>query len=294
MTWLVVLNPAAGTKGQSAERLRPMLDAEPIEYSLVTTKTADDVRTVVDEAIAAGTRKFAAVGGDGTLHVLVNAVMAHLWPTRPTLALLPAGSGTDLIRTFALPRTLEASVESLASGEPYTMDLGLIELSDGNRRWFINVVDIGVAAAAVTTAARIPRRIGRVRYPIAFWLTLPRFRPAPVEVRTDKRVVRQEALNIVVANGQFFGGGMNIAPQAAISDGLLDVEVFAGPRRNAFAVMPRVIRGLHLRHKAVRSLRAERFVIDVPQSWPIEADGDLIGRGPLTVSAVPAAIDLMI
>lgn len=294
MTWLVVVNPHAGVAAPSAAAVEELLTARNVDCRLVVTDGVAALRRQVDSAVEVGVRKFAVVGGDGSMHALLNSVLRHSWPTRPTLAIVPAGTGADLTRTFAMTRSLDAAIGVLAEGEAYTMDVGRIEFADGQRCWFANVVDLGIAAAAVKTARRIPRRIGGIRYTSAFWLTLPAFRPAPITVRTSKREISEVALNIVVANGQFFGGGLNIAPQAAISDGLLDAEVFVGPRMRAFSVMPRVIRGLHLRHPAVKTMRSARFEIEVPERWPVEADGELVGHGSVIVDAVPGAIDLMI
>lgn len=294
MTWLVLANPAAGRRTPSVAEIADGLRAGNIDHELAVTMSPAEADSILAEAVVRGFDRFAAVGGDGTLSAMLNALMAAGIDRRPLLAMLPAGSGTDLIRTFALSRSLEEGIARLAACDRYTMDVGLIEPDIGERRWFLNVADFGVAAAAAVTATRVPRWVGPVRYAASFWLTLPRFHPAAVQVAAERRTVRVEALNVVVANGQFFGGGMHIAPQAAISDGLLDAEVFAAPRRNAFSVMPRVIRGLHLRLPSVTTLRAARFEIDVPPSWPIEADGDLVGHGPATVSVVPGAVDLAI
>ncbi len=123
---------------------------------------------------------------------------------------------------------------------------------------------------------------------------MARFRPAPVSVALGRRTLEGTAMTVVVANGQFFGGGLNIAPQAAVMDGMLDVELFLGPRRRAFTLMPRVIRGLHLRHPAVRRARAADFEVRVPEDWPVEADGEIIGTGPARIRLLPGAIDFKI
>ena len=163
------------------------------------------------------------------------------------------------------------------------------------RRYALNVVEAGVGAAAVNTAARLPRWVGSKRYALAFWLTLPRFGSAPVATVVDERKqAAGPAIAVIVANGQFFGGGMNIAPRASLADGRLDLQVFAGPRRKAFTVMPRVLRGMHLQHKNVRRFTGQTATIDIPEDWPIEADGELLGTGPISVSVQAAAIEFKI
>ena len=87
---------------------------------------------------------------------------------------------------------------------------------------------------------------------------------------------------------------MNIAPRASVADGLADIQVFSGPRRKAFSVMPKVVRGMHLGHKNVRRLTGRSVRINVPDGWPIEADGELLGTGSISVTVLPAAIEFKI
>ncbi len=292
MTWLVVHNPTAG-RGEVGAEVADCLDRTGVDHSFVTAESTAGVARHVEHAVERGVRRFAAVGGDGTLNVVLNAVLAHPWEDPPTLALLPSGSGSDFIRTFALPRSIEEMAPKLATGEPYRCDIGRIRGTFGDR-YFLNVADVGVAAASVRYAALLPRLLGGLRYRIAFWLALAGLPTAPVVVDVGRRPITGKAINIVIANAQFFGGGINIAPQAALMDGLLDVEVFIGPRRQAFTVMPRVVRGTHLRHAAVTVRKGAAVTVQVPDHWPVEADGELLGSGSVTVECVPAAVDFVI
>jgi diacylglycerol kinase family enzyme len=135
---------------------------------------------------------------------------------------------------------------------------------------------------------------GGVRHGIGFWRTLAGFRPATISLEAAGRRYEGPAITVVVANGQYFGGGMNVAPRAAVMDGLLDIQVFKGPRWHAFSVMPRVIRGTHLHHRAVRRFEASSFRLDCPPGWPVEADGEMLGNGPITGRVIPGAIDFKI
>lgn len=293
MTWQIIHNPSAGRSSDVGRRLASALADHDVPHEIEVSQTPAHVAELVAAAIGRGARRFAAVGGDGTAHLVLNALMAETWERPPTLAIIPAGSGSDFIRTFALPRTLEGGVALLGGGEAYRCDVGLVEGTFG-ARYFLNAVDFGVAAASVVRAEALPRFLGGLRYTTAFWLALAGFPPAHASVRIGRRMIEGSAMNVVVSNGQFFGGGLNVAPQAAVMDGMLDVQVFLGPRRRAFSVMPRVIRGLHLRHPAVVKGRGDVIDVDVPQHWPVEADGEMIGHGPAHVKVIPGAIDFKI
>lgn len=287
--WWVIANPYSGKRGEVAARARAALNSRSIEFELHESQNATHVAKLVRKGLAAGATRFAGVGGDGTAHLIVNALMAAAPDVTPTLAILPAGSGSDFIRTFALPRTIEGAVAHLATDSVYPCDVGKLSGPFGER-YFLNAANIGVAAASVGATNRLPRRLGSVRYTIGFWLTLARFPTRNVRVTAGGRTYEGPAINVVAANGQYFGGGMNVAPNATVMDGKFDLQVFHGPRRLAFSVMPRVIRGTHVRHKAVSRFVAETFQFECERQWPIEADGELLGNGAVKGEIVPGAL----
>jgi len=287
--WWVAVNPAASPGTDLASRAASALGTQSIEYELRVSASADAVGDLVSEGIGLGYTNFAAIGGDGMANLVLNGLMEHVWASPPTLAILPAGSGGDFIRTFALPRDLEGAATHLADEQRYPTDVGIIKGGFGSR-YFLNAANAGVAARSAGIASRLPDRLGAARCRIAFWMALPGFSPAKVRVDVDGKSLQGDLMNVVIANGQFFGGGLNVAPRATVQDGLFDVQLFAGPRSQAPSVMARVVRGAHLTHRSVRRTRGSEIVVDCPEYWPIEADGELFGRGPVSVDVVPHAI----
>ncbi len=294
MKWWVIVNPSAGRPKELRQRAEAALTRLGVDFELHISQRPEHVSELIAAGHRAGIDRYAGVGGDGTAHLILNGLMSHSWEGLPRLGILPAGTGSDFIRTFALPRSLEDAAVHLATDDWYTTDVLRVEGSFGVR-YALNAVEAGVGAAAVTTAARLPRWFGSKRYAVSFWLALPRFQPGTVTATvSEHRQISGQAIAAIVANGQFFGGGMNIAPRASVADGLVDVQVISGPRRKALTVMPRVIRGMHLRHKNVRRTTGKTVRIEVPESWPIEADGELLGSGSISVTVLPAAIEFKI
>lgn len=293
MSWYVIVNPTAGNGRDLMARAGAALSKHGLDFETHISAGPADVAKLVAAGRSDGFRSFAGVGGDGTAHLILNGLMSEPWEQPPGLAVLPAGSGSDFIRTFGLPRDLESAAAHLATDSWYRSDVMRVEGEFGVR-FALNVVETGVGAAAVGTAARLPRWFGARRYPIAFWVALPRFPPGPTTVNVGRHERSGTAIAIIVANGQFFGGGMNVAPRASASDGILDVQIFSGPRRNALSVMPRVVRGMHLTHKSVQRLTGGAVRITVPPDWPVEADGESLGTGPISVTVQPAAIEFKI
>lgn len=289
MTWHVLLNPEAGRRRTTPERVVEVLNDAGIDHVLTVPHTREEMRTATLGA-AARSPRLAVVGGDGTISLVVDTIMKLDPADRPILGVLPGGSGTDTIRTFAIPRTLEGAARHFHGDSFYALDV--VRLHDGSH--MINVGQTGLLAAAVDKASRYARGIGSWRYPIAFGTTLPRFGPTEVTIETDRRTISTSALAVIVANGQFFGGGWNIAPKSTPMDGVVDVQIFNLTRRRVPALVPLIRGGHHLRHPAVRRTRTSAFRITTPDPWPIEIDGDPRGVTPFTGEVIPTAINLKI
>lgn len=283
--WWVIINPAAGRDTNLPERVMAALTVRGISHEIRVSPSPDAVSALVTEGRSEGYRAYVSVGGDGTANLVVNGLLKHPWSTPPTLGILPAGSGSDFIRTFAIPGRLESAADHLIDDSRYPVDVGLLEASFGSR-YFLNAVNAGIGARTVVEAARLPSRFGSRRYIVGFWSALAKTSPDNVRVACDGTVIATRAWNVVIANGQFFGGGMNVAPGAATSDGEFDVQVFAGPRREAPLVIRRVIKGTHLTHPAVQRTTGRSVAVDIPETWLVEADGEILGRGSFNVDVV--------
>ncbi|MFO7549373.1 MAG: diacylglycerol kinase family protein [Acidimicrobiia bacterium] len=290
--WIVLVNPEAGLRSVDPFRVRAALTRAGVDGEVVVVRGSADMREAVVEASRTGYGPV-VVGGDGTVGLAAEALALAGLPEPPLLGVLPAGSGCDLLRTFGLPSDLQAAAAHLRGDRTYLMDLGVIEGSFG-RRVFANIAQAGVGAAAAETAPKVPRSFGSLRYPVAFAARLPRFPRAEVEIRGEHRTHRASALAVIFANGQFFAGGWNIAPKATMVDGLLDVQVISALKRQAPALVPKIIKGVHLGHPSVRRFSLDRLRLETSIPWPVEADGDYLGRTPVEVGVLPGALRLKI
>ena len=160
MSWWVIVNPSAGRPEEVTERVAAAIAANGVDAEIHESSAPEDVAQIIADGHGAGIRKFAGVGGDGTAHLLLNGLMALDWETPPGLAILPAGSGSDFVRTFALPRSIEGAMQHLATDDWYTTDVLRVEGGFGTV-YSLNAVEAGVGAAAVKTAMRMPRWVCR-------------------------------------------------------------------------------------------------------------------------------------
>lgn len=289
--WVVVINPGAGRKPADAERVRRALEAVGLTASIHQPADPASTRRFLVEAAEAD--RVAVVGGDGTVNLAVNAFLESGVEDLPVLGVLPVGTGCDLMRTFGIPQSIEAAAAHLVGDATYRIDVGEISGSFGVRR-FVNVAQAGVGAAAAETAVRLPRALGSNRYLGAFALRLPRFPGGEVEIRTERRTHVGRALAVILANAQFFAGGWNIAPKALLVDGRLDIEVIDARKTSAPALVPKIIRGVHLEAPGVRRFTAARFRLDTEHPWPVELDGDPVGNTPIEGRVLESSIELKI
>jgi YegS/Rv2252/BmrU family lipid kinase len=250
---------------------------------------------VVADAIARGARRFVAVGGDGTLHEVVNGVLGSRM--RCTLAVVPNGTGNDWARGQALPRTPAGLADLLACGRSRALDAGEIEYSTPSgteRRWFVNVAGCGYDAHVLERlSARAPRGLA---YLLAVAGGLATYAPARFRVRADGATAIDATLFVAFAAlGRYCGGGMQVAPGADPADGALDV---VGIRHlglpSTLARLPRLYTGGILRDPAVRHFRTALVEIDADPPVRVEADGQLLGHTPARMRVLPQALDCVV
>jgi diacylglycerol kinase (ATP) len=295
----VIVNPHAGRRRVGAEipELERTLQARGLPYTLQRTEAPGDATRFARSALDRGGRFLVAVGGDGTVHEVVNGMMDGGKPVAPdaVLGVVAAGSGCDFVRTFGLPGDVTRSCQHLLGENTYPLDVGVVAYTgpDGSRaaRYFPNVAEAALGAGVAARAERLPPWLGQAKYFAAFWLTLPRFKLAHVTMQADRRTYEGPAVMIIVGNCQYYGGGMKISPRSYPGDGVLDVLVFTGPKSDAFTMLPKVYRGEHVPHDHIKEFRVrDRLTIEADRPLPIEADGEVLGSTPATFEVVPQAI----
>lgn len=295
----VVGNPQAGRGRLSAawDELLERLRAGGAEVRGEATQGPGHAIELAARARAGGSDVVVAAGGDGTVHEVVNGLLAD-GPGEdvPALGVVPLGSGCDYAKTFDIPADLAGAVERLlAPGDARAVDVGRARVRrDGaeTTRLFANIAEVGIGPECVARAARMPRFLGPAMYFAAFVATLPRFEVRRASIRMDAAVYEGPLMNLVVANGRVFGGGMRVAPSAAPDDGLFDVQVHFGSKPDYVRGIPKVYRGTHLPHPRIREERAARVRVDSTVPALVEADGEVLGTTPASFDVLPGALRL--
>ena len=284
---VLVCNDNSGRGG--VRRALPEVEAElrkrGLEYELRHTEGPGHAIELTRTALKDGFRFVVAVGGDGTVHEVVNGMIENDVAINPdsVFGVVAAGTGSDFIKTFGLPKTPQAAVLHLDGPESFPIDIGKITYQENGAetvRYFANIAQVGLGAAVVERAARLPRWLGPTVYFFALWLTIRGYRIGKVKVDLVDRSYEGPMGTLTVANGQFFGGGMKVAPKAAPTDGLLDVLVFAARKRESIAIMPKIFKGQHLPHPDIKEFKRVRLSIEGDRPLQIEADGEVLGHSP--------------
>ncbi len=289
---LVLVNSAAGggRAGRFWERLR--LQAERLaSFRVVTPAGAEESRRAVRDALAAGCERVVAVGGDGTVHLVANALLAT--GAAATLGIVPAGTGSDLARALSIPREPAEALRRALLGPPLRMDAGRCEGEAGGF-FFINIASAGIGGLVDETVNAIPRR-GRTAFLRATLAALRRYRCVPVRVAADGETWYEGPLFLLaVANGTTFGKGMRVTPLARPDDGLFDL-VLVGEVAGWELIrrLPQLYLGRHLGAPPVHYRQAREVRLEPLAPLPVfDVDGETYPSGPATFTLLPGALSV--
>ncbi|GAB7189588.1 hypothetical protein NUM3379_02940 [Kineococcus sp. NUM-3379] len=296
----LIVNPAAGRGAGGTAGARTLAALRRLGHEVLDLSGPDLAACAERARAAAGDlAALVVVGGDGVVHAGVQGVAG----TGTPLGIVPAGTGNDIARGLGVPAGDPAgAVAQLAAAlaEGRSRPLDAVHVHAGLREgWYASVLGAGVDALAAARANRWSWPRGGSRYTLAAARELAVLRPLPLVLGLDGERREVEVVLVAVANLPFYGGGVEVAPGADPTDGLLDVVVVdAMPRAAAFRLMPRVLAGRHLDHPAVHVHRARQVELaptgraGTPLPVP-HADGEPAPALPLTCTAVAGALRVL-
>ncbi|MBN9243602.1 MAG: diacylglycerol kinase family lipid kinase [Mesorhizobium sp.] len=304
----VVLNPVAGggRLRQDWPGVAAALKRRFGAFDLRETQAAGDAERLALDFAALGYDLVIAAGGDGTASEVADGLLqaAGEQGRRPDLALLPCGTGIDFARGLGLPRDLDRLIERIAKAKGRAVDAGRISYVDDHgalaSRHFINIASAGLSGAT-DRAVNADKRKGRVSAKALFyWRTVAefiryRFQNVRITVDDAEPIEARVAL-VAVANGKFFGGGMMVAPDAALDDGQFEVVILrAASKARLIWDLRLVYGGRHRNHPAITILRGRKVVVEpvgADDAALVDIDGESPGRIPATFEMLPGALML--
>jgi YegS/Rv2252/BmrU family lipid kinase len=301
---LLIANPSAGRgRGAVLQTLANALDDTDLEYRIVTTAGPGDATELAARAVTSGDHRFVvAVGGDGTVHEVVNGLVdAETGTARGeglVLGVVAGGSGCDFIKTFGLPADPRKIVRHLGGDALFPIDLGRIRYVDRTGRQttrvFANIAEAGWGADVTERANGLPRWVGPTRYVAAIFLATMQMKAVQTTVTVDHTEVSEPLTEVVIANGQFFGGGLKVAPRALPDDGKLNVQTWQSRPIDVFRDLPKVRVGEHLSRPDIREYQSAAVTVDAVSPLTVEADGEVLGTTPATFDVLRGQVSLKI
>jgi YegS/Rv2252/BmrU family lipid kinase len=298
----LIVNPSsgAGRTGRQFDRIAGAVRASVGEFECAFTRAPGDGVRLAADAVRAGGELVVAVGGDGTASEVIDGLTAE--PARegaPIFGFIPRGTGGDLQRTLCLPGDLEGAARSLAGNRVRICDLGRVDYVDhaGARRvrHFANVAGFGIAGVVSGEVNRgLKLRSGKLSFMLASAKALLSWSDQRVRWRADGGPWTEEPItSFSVCNGRFFGGGMQVAPDARPDDGLFDVVVWKGLGLADFALRKRrLYDGTHVALPNTRVLRARSVDAEPVGDAPVllDVDGEAPGMLPARFAILPGAL----
>ena len=289
----IIVNPVAGSIGDIQLRLEQLhrLNAKEVRV----TRHAGEAETLARAAIRAGSDYVIAVGGDGTLNEVINGIASSRRARQVCIGVVPLGTANDFAGSIGLIGDVDANIDTLRAKKTTAIDL--VRMTSGGRRYFVNVSAGGFSGVV---GEKLTSEIKAAWGPLAYLRSAVAALPELQAYRTtmifdDAEELLIDLYNVVVANGQFAGGGLPIAPQANPSDGLLDVVLV--PKRPAAQMAllaAEMLLGRHIYSDAVPFRRAKKISVrSRPGMW-FNADGELVGNQPAVFQIIPHALDFVV
>lgn len=283
----ILVNPssASGKTLKLLPRVEQALDEHRVEFRVQRTKGLE--HGVEQALLAAEAGELPVVmSGDG----LIGAVGGAMAGSETPLGIIPGGRGNDLARVLGIPDEPEGAVAVILGGETRAIDVGEV-----NGKPFLGIVSIGFDSIANRLANETKFLHGNLVYAYAGVRTLLGWKPARFTIRVDEERIRLTGYSISVANSSCYGGGMYIAPDAQLDDGLFDVVSVGDVSKLQFlGNLPKVFKGTHVEKDEVRVFRAQHLELSASRPFEVYADGEHITDLPATLRILPRALNVLV
>jgi YegS/Rv2252/BmrU family lipid kinase len=297
----VIVNPAAGA-GKTAKKwpqIMSLLKSLGLDFEHDITEAPGHAIELAKSAVEKGYDMVVSVGGDGTIHEIVNGLHEAGGNADVAVGIVNTGTGADYIRTIGVPRRYKEACQCLLSPGRRTVDLGVVEYTKGGKRkkrLFVNFAGIGFDAEVVKATTEKFKTLGDMpSYLMGLFSTLMSYENRDVSIIVDGEHGERRVCTVMLNNGRYGGGGMLPAPNADPGDGFFDLVIIDDiTKPDLIMSLPRIYRGTHLTHPKVTLMRAREVEISPTRTSAVQADGELLGEAPARFSVLPAALNVVI
>jgi diacylglycerol kinase (ATP) len=301
-TFIVNPNAAMGSIGREWPMIQDLAKHRLGDFQAFLSSKPGDATTLTRLALQQGTEVVVCVGGDGTLNEVVNGFMGEDGPLQPEamLGFIPRGTGCDFIKTIPLPKAPERALDIIKGSHARHIDLGRISYWDhGGKpclRYFHNVTSFGLGGEVDDRVNRTTKAFGGfVSFIWATLISILIYDKKQIHLKVDEGFNQTVVCwNVAVANGQYHGGGMWIAPEARVDDGMFHVTVIGDFTLPEVAWnLPKLYNGKLLQLEKVKTLVGKRIEASSEQRVLLDVDGEQASQLPVVIDIVPGAIPLL-
>jgi YegS/Rv2252/BmrU family lipid kinase len=292
-----LVNPASanGATGRRWPELARRAAALGLAGETLVSERPGHLAELAAEAAAGGATQIVLVGGDGTVHEVVDGLARTGASERVELGVIPFGTGRDFARSLRIPRRVDDALAVARDGRLRTVDLGRATYATANGEavaYFANFAGAGISGAIADRANRTTKAFGgRVSFIWATLAVFSRWQPTEMTIEIDGDRRQALLLEALAMNGDYTAGGMWVAPEASPEDGTFDVVLIGDFSKAEFTTtFPKIYRGTHVSHAKVEIVRARELRVDAPAPLPIVLDGEQPGTTPVRFEVVPAAL----
>ena len=301
----IVVNPVSANKTTAREwpLYEKALSDAGFEFDAVLTEYPGHAAELTRKALKLGYKTIMSVGGDGTMNEVVNGFFDNdrLIDENSRLIVFSRGTGCDFIRTLGINKNIEDLLAILKRNREKQIDVGRLSLvsAEGNMsvKYFLNIADIGIGAE---TADRVNKNSKRLSGFLSFMLgtlsTVVLYKNQNFEVVIDDNIHLNGIMNsVIVANGKYFGGGMMVAPDAVMDDGVFDIIILGNlSKPDIIKSFPLIYKGKHMNHPKLKYYRGSKVKVTSGGKGLIEVDGEIPGRADAVFELMPKALKILI
>ena len=293
----LILNPTAnhGRSAREAADLRMLMTKYNADWS--GTEYPGHAIELARQAGEQGYDLVVALGGDGTVHEVVNGLMQVAAVARPALGIVPLGSGNDFAHILGIPAVMSEALLSAVNGQPHLLDTGSVRDENDRLEYFNNTIGMGFDSLVNMYTRKITGIHGFPMYFVALMMTIFRnFDTLDMHVETDQETWDLPALMLALGNGPREGGGFIITPDAKLDDGILNyVTIKKISRLMMLRLVPEVMKGTHVHFKQVRTGTCRSMTVTSKQPLYVHCDGEIYaGFGTqvrkLSIQILPSSI----
>ncbi len=299
-TWYVIVNPISGngTPRKKWKRIISSFDSHHLLYTFTFSDYINHEKELVQHALKQGYRKFICVGGDGTLHQVVNGIMTQNTVNLSDIkvAIIPMGTGNDWVKTYNIPKNISKAVSIIKREKTIHQDIGYLELlNDTKKVYFNNLAGLGFDGFVIKNSLKY-KKYGALSYLLATLKTFLHYKKSVLTIDFNNKIIYSKALLALVGICKYSGGGMQLTKDVNTTDGLFDISI--AKNFNFVSILSNIIKfynGNMVNHKEVETYKTANIKITTYDNTTfVEADGELIGTGGFKATIIPKAIPFII